>query len=239
MNKLTGAHIVIVGGGSGIGLAAAQEALERGARVTIVGRSKDKLDQANEQLKGTLRVYQADVLQEDSLKKAFKEIGHFNHLFVSAAAGVTAPLANSSIHKLRPTLDIKIWGALLCAKHAAQYISPGGSVTFISGLAGRRGYAGFAIAGAANAGGEALARNLAIELAPIRFNTVCAGVIDTAMLDAVFGSEKKKIVAEISKKLPVGRIGKALEIADAVLFVMGNSFINGSTLLVDGGDALV
>ncbi len=239
MRRYSHTHIVIVGGGSGIGLATAQEALERGAQVTIVGRSKDKLQQANEKLNGSLGICQADVMQEDSLVTTFKEIGRFDHLFVSAAEGVTVPLAKSSVDQLRPTLDIKIWGALLCSKHAAKWISPGGSVTFISGLAGRRGYGGFAVAGAANAGVEALARNLAVELAPIRFNTVCAGVIDTAMLDSVFGEKREEIVAEISKKLPVGRIGSASEIADAVLFLMGNSFVTGSTLLVDGGDALV
>ena len=70
-------------------------------------------------------------------------------------------------------------------------------------------------------------------------NAVCAGVIDTAMLDAVFGSHREETLEAISKRLPVGRIGMASEVADAVLFLMGNSFVTGSTLLLDGGDALV
>jgi NAD(P)-dependent dehydrogenase (short-subunit alcohol dehydrogenase family) len=143
------------------------------------------------------------------------------------------------MEKLRPTLDSKIWGALQVVKHSVSQIKLGGSITFISGLAGRRGYEGFAVAGAANAGIEAVARNLAIELAPIRVNTVCAGVIDTEMLDKVFGEKRSEIVEAIAKKLPIQRIGKPEEIADAVLFCMGNGFVTGATLLVDGGDALV
>jgi NAD(P)-dependent dehydrogenase (short-subunit alcohol dehydrogenase family) len=114
-----------------------------------------------------------------------------------------------------------------------------GSITFISGLAGRRGYPGFAVAGAANAGIEAVARNLAIELAPIRVNTVCAGVIDTEMLDKVFGENRDVIVRSIAEKLPVKRIGQPEEVADAVLFLMSNGFATGTTLLLDSGDALV
>ena len=108
-----------------------------------------------------------------------------------------------------PTLDSKIWGALHVVKHAVSRINEQGSIVFISGLAGRKGYPGFALAGAANAGIEAVARNLAVELAPIRINTVYAGVIDTPMLDRVFGEQKSQVIEQISDKLPVGRIWEA------------------------------
>jgi NAD(P)-dependent dehydrogenase (short-subunit alcohol dehydrogenase family) len=158
---------------------------------------------------------------------------------ISAQDASTAPLSETTIEKLRPTLDSKIWGAFHVVKHGVSQIRPDGSITFISGLAGRRGYSGFAVAGAANAGIEAVARNLAVEIAPTRVNTVCAGVIDTEMLDMVFGAQRDEVVKAIAEKLPVKRIGKPEEIADAVLFLMSNGFITGATLLVDGGDALV
>ena len=140
---------------------------------------------------------------------------------------------------MRSTLDRKIWGALYVVKYAASGIDKQGSIVFISGLAGRKGYPEMAVAGAVNTGIEAVTRNLAVELAPIRINTVCAGVIDTQMLDRVFGKQKDRAIKTIEAKLPVGRIGKPEEIADAVLFLMGNGFITGTTLLIDGGDALV
>ena len=232
-------RIVIVGGSSGIGLATAKAAYAKDASVVIMGRSQERLNQASAEIGDGVENRQIDVEDEASVKAAFAEIGMLDHLFVSATIAATAPLAETTKDKFRPTLDSKIWGALHIAKHAAPHLLEKGSITFISGLAGRKGYQGFALAGAANAGIEAVARNLAVELAPIRVNTVCAGVIDTPMLDQVFGEKKLQIVESIAAKLPVKRIGTPQEVADAVLFLMNNEFITGTTLLIDGGDALV
>ncbi len=78
-----------------------------------------------------------------------------------------------------------------------------------------------------------------MDLAPIRVNTVCAEVINTPMLDQVFGEKKSQVIEQITAKLPVRRIGSPEEIADAVLFLMSNGFMTGTTLLIDDGDALV
>jgi NAD(P)-dependent dehydrogenase (short-subunit alcohol dehydrogenase family) len=237
--RLSDKIVVVVGGGSGIGLAVAKQAHLEGASVIVLGRSSTKLEQAKGLIGQNAKAIATDVMDETAISQAFEKIGAFDHLFISAQDASTAPLSETTIEKLRPTLDSKIWGAFHVVKHGVSQIRANGSITFISGLAGRRGYAGFAVAGAANAGIEAVARNLAVEVAPIRVNTVCAGVIDTGMLDKVFGEQRTEVVKTIAEKLPVKRIGKPEEIADAVLFLMGNGFITGATLLVDGGDALV
>ncbi|MFB2835104.1 hypothetical protein [Floridanema evergladense] len=66
-------------------------------------------------------------------------------LFISAQDASTAPLSETTMEKLRPTLDSKIWGAFHVVKHSVSQIRAEGSITFISGLAGRRGYPSFAI----------------------------------------------------------------------------------------------
>ncbi|MBW4519431.1 MAG: SDR family oxidoreductase [Scytolyngbya sp. HA4215-MV1] len=217
----------------------AKLAHREGTNTIILGRTLSKLEQAKDSIGENTKAIAIDVMDEAAVTQAFDKIGDFDHLFISAQDASTASLSTTTIEKLRPTLDSKIWGALQVVKHGVSQMRVGGSITFISGLAGRRGYPGFAVAGAANAGIEAVARNLAVELAPIRVNTVCAGVIDTEMLDKVFGEKRGEIVEAISNKLPVKRIGKPEEIADAVLFLMSNGFVTGATLLVDGGDALV
>lgn len=237
--KFSHQTVVIVGGSSGIGLATAKAAHAEGAFVVIVGRSQERLNRAIAEIGSRVQAVEADVEDEASVDIAFTKIERFDHLFISAQDAATAPLIETTKDKFRPTLDSKIWGALHVVKHAASRIQKDGSIVFISGLAGRKGYSGFALAGAANAGIEAVARNLAIELAPVRVNTVCAGVIDTAMLDKVFGTQRQEIVAAIANKLPVKWIGKPEEIANAVLFLMSNGFVTGATLLIDGGDALV
>ncbi len=237
--RLSGKKVVVVGGGSGIGLAVAKMAQIEGASVVIFSRSSSKLDRAKPLLGGDVKTISVDVMNEETVVKAFSEVGNFDHLFISAQDASTAVLSETAMETLGMTLNSKIWGALHVVKQAAPRILSNGSITFISGLAGRRGYPGFAVAGAANAGIEALGRNLAVELSPIRVNTVCAGVIDTEMLDKVFGENRDAIVQSVAEKLPVKRIGKPEEIADAVVFLMTNGFATGATLLIDGGDALV
>jgi NAD(P)-dependent dehydrogenase (short-subunit alcohol dehydrogenase family) len=231
--RLSGKKVVVVGGGSGIGLAVSKMAQREGASIVILGRSQGKLDQAKALIGEGTQTLSVDVMNEEAVAKAFAEMGDFDHLFISAQDASTATLAETTREKLGMTIDSKIWGAIHVVRQAVSKLSAQGSITFISGLASRRGYPGFAVAGAANAGIEALARNLAVELSPIRVN------IDTEMLDKVFGEGKNEVVESIAEKLPVKRIGKPEEVADAVIFLMNNGFATGTTLLLDGGDALV
>ena len=86
---------------------------------------------------------------------------------------------------------------------------------------------------------EAFARSLAIDLAPIRVNTIAPGFIDTPLIDELAGELKKAFVEQESSRLPVKRIGTPEDIADAVLFLMKNGFVTGITLTVDGGRMLI
>ena len=86
---------------------------------------------------------------------------------------------------------------------------------------------------------EAFARSLAIELAPIRVNTVRPGFIDTPLIDSLMGESAGSIKQAAAQRLPVRRIGRPEDIAEAVLFLMKNGFTTGITLTVDGGNTLM
>jgi NAD(P)-dependent dehydrogenase (short-subunit alcohol dehydrogenase family) len=99
--------------------------------------------------------------------------------------------------------------------------------------------AGLAAVTAAAAAVESLAKTLALELAPLRFNVVSPGCIDTPMYTAIFGEQRTSALAAQAAKLPGKRVGTAAEAAHAVLLLMCNDYINASVLHVDGGMRLV
>ena len=92
--------------------------------------------------------------------------------------------------------------------------------------------------GAINAALEALARGLALERAPVRVNTVSPGLIDTPLYAGMAAADQDAMFAKAAGRLPVGRVGKPEDIAQAILFVATNPFATGSTVTVDGGGTI-
>ena len=239
MSSLAHKTVVILGGSSGIGLASAKAALAEGARVIVTGRSRDRLQAAQAELGSGARTVALDVADEAGTRALFQEIDRVDHIFITAGSvALDAQLAPDSA-SLRPAMDIRFWGAFNAAKYGAAKMNAGGSITFMSGTTARRPLRGAAVATASCGAVEAFARSLAIDLAPIRVNTLQPGYVDTPMLDELLGEARVAIKAEAGARLPVKRIGRPEELADAVLFLMKNGYVNGITLTVDGGGLLV
>lgn len=236
--RLDGSTVVVIGGSSGIGLACAEAAWEAGASVVIAGRSPKRLARAQERLGADVRTLVADVTDEASVRGLFEQVGRVDHLLVAAAETASADVVEAEEAEVRPTLDIRVWGGFFAAKHAAAKMD-GGSITFLSGTSAHRPYPGAAMVAASSGAIEAFARALALELAPVRVNTICAGFVDTPLLDAYYGDGRDEAVKELAARLPVGRIGTPEDIADAFMFLMGNGFVTGTVLHVDGGKLLV
>ena len=231
--------VAILGGSSGIGLATARAAQAEGARVIITGRSPERLRSAQAELGGSVRTVALDAADEDGTRTFFGEIDRLDHLFITAASLVLdAGLAQHSA-AMRPAMDTRFLGALYAAKYGAARMGESGSITFMSGTAGRKPLPGAAVATASCAAVEGFARALALDLAPIRVNTICPGFVDTPLLDELLGERRDAILKAAAARLPVKRIGRPEEIADAVLFLMKNEFVTGIALTVDGGGLLV
>jgi NAD(P)-dependent dehydrogenase (short-subunit alcohol dehydrogenase family) len=165
----------------------------------------------------------------------FAELERVHHLFITAGTVVFDPRLAGDINSSRPGLNARFWGAFNAAKYAAPKMGTGGSITFMSGTAAVRPLPGAAVSTASCAAVEGFARALAVELAPIRVNTIQPGLVDTPFLNQ-FGERRDALIAEYSERLPVKR--RPDEIADAVLFLMKNGFVTGITLTVDGGGIL-
>ncbi len=241
--SLLGKHLIVAGGSSGMGFAVAQAALAEGSTVTIVGRSQSRLDKAVAGLGHDARLHSfaGDITSETDVARLFELVGGFHYLVNTAADAANAyfPIAELDLLTARKYVDSKLMGALLLVKYGSRQIDRRGSFTFTSGIAAYRPLANASIVAAANGALGALARALAVELAPIRVNVISPGWVDTPIWDAVAGDQKEERLQQMAQRLPSRKVGKPEDIAQAVLPLMQNSFITGTVLHVDGGQRLV
>jgi len=231
--------VVILGGSSGIGLATAKAAKAEGAYVIITGRSRERLDAARAELGGEVRAVSLDAADEAGMRLLFEDLKSVDHVFTTAATVTIGGGLAADTDSLRSGMDTRLWGSWFAAKYGAPRMPPGGSITFTSGTSAWRPRPGAGVSSASCGAVEALARTLAVELAPIRVNTVAPGLIDTPLITEVLGANASAIMESEAKRLPVGRVGRGEDIAEAVLFLMKNGFTTGITLTVDGGRTLV
>lgn len=236
-------RVVVIGGGSGMGLSVAEKLVAEGADVLIAGRSEERLRAARVNL-GVNRVEIAtvDIGERSQVAAMFAGAGRLDHVVVTAADLPYGPVAKLTEADLMRAVRSKLLGPLFVAQESAARLQPGGSITFTSGIAARRPMRGGSAAAALNSGLEGLVRALAVELAPIRVNAVSPGWTDTPIWDGMAGmtaAKKQEAFAGMAARLPAGRIGRPADIAEAVVFLMKSGFSTGTVLDVDGGHRLV
>lgn len=229
-------HTVIVGGSSGIGLATARALLGTGARVTIAGRNKDRLAEAAQHLGSDAQALVMDAAAADTLPAAFERIGRLDHLVLALGSGRgVGPFATVSLADVKLGFEEKVYAHFATAQAALPHLSWGGSLTFVSAVSAQAAVPGTAGIGAANAAVAALVPILAVELKPLRVNGVSPGVIDTPWWDAMPAEQKSAMFEHFAGKTPVGRVGRAEDVAQAIAFLIQDSFVTGHMLTVDGG----
>ena len=236
---LTGKNVVIFGGTSGIGLAAAIQAKACGAKVIVLGSDSQRAEEAADayELDGWRA---ADITKPEQIHAALDDIPQVDHLVLLAGTFVAGKVLAADISYLQRAFDERIWASVHALRALGDRLSREGSVTFISGaLADRPNAYGTAVLAAASAAMEALARGLALELAPVRVNTLSPGPINTPILAKALGDARDDYVAKLEQTLPLHRLGTADEAGAAVVFLMTNGFMNGATINVDGGSRLV
>ena len=233
--SLQGQRIVIIGGSSGMGLATAQLAAMEGAAVIIASRSEEKLGRAKEKIKELVETFTVNTMDEESVKKLFDRVGEFDHLATPGSEAVMGPFLKIEISKVRAAFDSKFWGQYRAARYGAPKIRPGGSITLFAGNWSQRPVPGSSIVTAINSAVEGLGRALALELAPIRVNTVSPGIVDTPLYAGMAPEKREAMFREAAASIPAKRIGRPEEIALTVLYLMSNTYTTGSTLYVDGG----
>ena len=236
----TGKRIVVLGGSSGIGFSTAQAAAKAGASVIIVSSRQERVDQALKSLPAGAEGRVADLADEPAMQNLFATIDSFDHLVFTAGESLElGPLAQTGIEQAQRFFQLRYWGAFMAAKYGSPKIRADGSIVFTSGLAGSRPHSGWSLGASICSAMEGLTRALAVELAPLRVNIVCPGVVKSPLWANMKETDRDALYRGMAGKLLVGHVGETDEVAKAYLYLMDQTYGTGQVLVVDGGGALV
>ena len=239
-NDLQQQRVVVVGGSSGIGLAVAQQAASQGANVVIASSNAERVQKAVECISGEAEGQAVNVSDEGAVAAFFAKLGSFDHLVFTAGDTLQLnELVSTDLSKARHAFELRYWAALAAVKHASPHIRKDGSIVLTTGVAGRRPHKGWTVVASICGTIEALTRALAVELAPIRVNAVCPGVVRTNLWQSMNADAREQLYESVGNSLPVGRVGEPYDIAHAYLFLMQEGFSTGQTVVVDGGTVLI
>jgi NAD(P)-dependent dehydrogenase (short-subunit alcohol dehydrogenase family) len=239
MTAFEGQLVVVMGGSSGIGEAAAAAFAADGATVVITGRNQERLDKAAARIGGTVRTFQVDATDQAGLEAFFAEVGTVDHLVVAASGSAGAgPFAQLDLADLATGFDAKFWAQVRALQTALPHLRKDGSVTLITAASAGAAFPGTSGLAAINGALNAMVPPLAVELAPLRVNAVSPGVVDTPWWDRVSADQREALFAGLAATTPVGRVGRPEDLAQAIHMLAANSFITGVVLECTGGSNL-
>ncbi len=242
--------VIITGATSGIGATVAHELATLRAKVVVAGRRQQEGEAVVASIVaagGTAAFVKTDTTNEAEVKAmvdfAVKTYGGlhfaFNNAGVEGTPGLTVD--QQTVENYRQTMDINVLGVLLSMKHELPAIlaSGGGAIVNTSSVVGQIGMAGMALYVASKHAVEGLTKTAALEFAKqgVRVNAVAPGAIQTPMVNRFVGESTENNPQRdwLASQHPVGRVGTSEEVSQAVIALLGNSFITGATLTVDGG----
>jgi NAD(P)-dependent dehydrogenase (short-subunit alcohol dehydrogenase family) len=235
--ELAGQTVVVIGGSAGMGLETARRAREEGAEVILTGRNAEHLKQASADV-GAREVAAFDATDPAALGQFFAGLaGPVDHVMVTGPGPYYAPLAELDHARAISDFDGHLWLAIEVARHSVGRVRPGGTLLFMSGTSTRG--PGLSLMAAFDAALPALIASLAVEVAPIRVNLIAAGFVDTGLSARLLGGDLDARRAQLSARLPIGRVVGPDDIARLAVGLMSNTAVTGGTYTIDGGEQLV
>lgn len=250
MSRLANKTVLITGGTTGIGFAAAQRAIEEGAKVAITGANAERLKEAEAALDaefGSGKVLAiladaGDVAAQAKIAEAVADtFGKVDAVFVNAGIAPFGPLESWTEETFDRAINVNLKGPLFLVQALAPILSNPASIVFNGSINAHIGMPNSSVYAASKAGLISLARTLSGELIGrgIRVNVISPGPVSTPLygklgLDA---ASLDAMSAGILANLPAGRFGEPKEIADAFVFLASDEsrFTVGSELIIDGG----
>lgn len=256
--KLLGQHAIVTGGGTGIGAAIARALAAEGAKLTLVGRRREKLEEVAQSLRSPreeVALCTADVTDRGQVEAAFAAArdanGPITILINNAGAAASAPFARIKPEAWRATIAVNLDALLYTCQTALPDLieAEHGRIVTIASTAGLKGYGLTAAYVAAKHGAVGLTRALATEFAKTRMtvNAVCPGFTETDLVAQSIGiivektgrsaAEARDLLTQFN---PQGRLVSPDEVAGAVLWLCRpeSRSINGQAIAVAGGEVM-
>ena len=241
MSSLKNKNIIVTGASGGIGNSIVEQLYNKGANVLATGTRTEKLDELKKKFEN-IKILKFDISQhqkiEEFINDATDKLGGSLDCIVNNA-GITKDnlTIRMSLEEWTKVIDINLTSTFLMSKYAIKKMlkKKAGKIINITSVVGHTGNAGQANYTASKAGIVSMSKSLAIEYAKknININCISPGFISTAMTDQIDQKFKEIIIA----KIPSNRLGKPVDIANAVIFLCSDQsdYINGETLHVNGG----
>lgn len=249
---LRGQKVIVIGGSSGIGRSIALAALDHGASVVISSSSANKVNAAvelmRERSKGksgvSVKGEVFDIKDSAALTAFLSQEGPFDHLAITAGEIPKAPMQfpqDGVSEYFKGSFDARYWPVITAAQHIYNnnLIKPGGSITTTTGTSLQRPLPGWALTCGPVGALATVTRGLALDLKPIRVNSICLGLIDTEIFNSFPEEARESLFKSQREVLPVGHIGLPNEAAEAYIFAMKCTYLTGQVITVDGGATLV
>jgi NAD(P)-dependent dehydrogenase (short-subunit alcohol dehydrogenase family) len=242
--RFEGKVVLVAGGTSGIGLAAARAFADQGAKVVITGRYPDRLEEARKSIGKPVRAFQSDVSDPADSKRLIamirEEFGRIDTLFLNAGIPGGTPLDSVTEDQFETIFRTNFKGPYFLIQAALPLFGVGATIILTGSFAAHSGMPGSSVYGASKAALASLARTLSGELLGrgIRINTVTPGAIETPIWEKMMPAEYLDPVKRaIGTHIPMKRFGNPEEVAKAVLFLASqdSSYVVGTEMFVDGG----
>lgn len=242
---LAGRHVLITGGGTGVGADLARGFADAGARVTIAGRRAEPLESVAARTGAA--VVQADVTDEASVAAMFTAAGPVDVVIANAGASTSAPLGKVSLAEWNRMLAVNLTGVFLTFRDGLRQFSGWGRLIAVASTAGLKGYGYTVPYTAAKHGVVGMVRSLALEVArkPVTVNALCPGFLDTEMTDRSIanimqttGRSREAALAALTATNPQRRLVQPAEVTAAALFLCGpgSESMNGQAIAIAGGE---
>lgn len=227
-------HAVVTGGTRGIGLACVKLLIARGYAVTATYSQDEEGAGRAREMCPAATFLRADVRDEEGIKALFSRLPSLDVLICNAGVESFMQVQDVSSEEYARVTDVNQKGVFLCCKHAVKsLLQSHGAIVNVASVWGETGGSCESVYSASKGAVIAFSKALAKELAPsgVRVNVLSPGVVDTAMNARLSEEERKALLEEI----PLGRMGRAEEIAEAALFLAEHEYITGQVLGVNGG----